>query len=49
MKWMFVQLFGKMKKSKHFILGSVKGLSFAVCFHFINPVKNFFFFAIFKV
>lgn len=37
---MFVQLFSKMKKSKHLILGSAKGLSFAICFHFINPVKK---------
>lgn len=48
MKWMFVQLFSKRKKLKHFISGSVKVLSLAVYFHFINPV-NFFFFTIFKV
>lgn len=43
MKWMFVQLFSKMKKLKHFISGSVKVLSLAVYFHFINPVIFLFF------
>lgn len=47
MKWMFVQLFSKMKKLKHFISGSVKVLSLAVYFPFIHP-GIFFFFATFK-